>query len=145
MPAEICSFVRRTGVMTEVACAIIMRGEEVLITQRSETMPHPLCWEFPGGKLKPGESPEKCIIREIREELHATISVDRLLPTVIHSYGDQVIKLIPFICKLKSGTPELQQHRAYQWIRRGDVGKFKILEADLKIIDRMNGTWNASF
>jgi 8-oxo-dGTP diphosphatase len=101
-----------------------------------------LCWEFPGGKLKPGESPEKCIIREIREELHATISVDRLLPTVIHSYGDQVIKLIPFICKLKSGTPELQQHRDFRWIKRADVGKYKILEADLKIIAHMNGCWD---
>jgi len=127
--------------MTEVACAIIMRGEEVLIAQRSEKMPHPLYWEFPGGKLKPGESPEKCIIREISEELHASISVDRLLPTVVHSYGNQAIKLIPFICTLKSGAVELQQHKSYKWIRRQEVDRFLILDADLKIIDRMNGQW----
>lgn len=131
--------------MIEVACAIIMRDEEVLITQRSETMPHPLCWEFPGGKLKPGESPEKCIIREIREELHATVKVDRLLPSVIHSYGKEVIKLIPFICTLKSDAFELQQHKSYKWIRKQEVDQFPILDADLKIIDRMNGQWNDSF
>lgn len=128
--------------MTEVACAIIMRGEEVLITQRSENMPHPLQWEFPGGKLRPGESPEKCIIREIREELHAAISVDRLLPSVIHSYGDRTIKLIPFVCSLKSDTLELQQHKAFRWISKHQVNQFPILDADLKIIERMNGQWN---
>lgn len=127
--------------MTEVACAIIMRGEEVLIAQRSKTMPHPLQWEFPGGKLKPGESPEKCIIREIREELQATISVERLLPSVIHSYGDRTIKLIPFICKLKSEALEIRQHKALKWIRKHEVGKFSILEADMKIIERLNGQW----
>lgn len=127
--------------MTEVACAIIMRGEEVLITQRGKNMPHPLQWEFPGGKLKPGESPEKCIIREIREELNAAISVDRLLPSVIHSYGGQTIKLIPFICTLKSDALELQQHRAFRWIRRHEAEQFPMLDADLKIIERMNGQW----
>jgi len=131
--------------MIEVACAIIMRDEEVLITQRSETMPHPLYWEFPGGKLKPGESPEKCIIREIHEELHAAIKVDRLLPTVVHNYGKDLIKLIPFICTLKSGAVELQQHKSYRWIRRQEVDQYPILDADLKIIDRMNGQWNEAF
>lgn len=127
--------------MTEVACAIIIRGEKVLITQRSEDMPHPLLWEFPGGKLKPGESPEKCIIREIREELHAAISVDRLLPSVIHSYQGQTIKLIPFVCSLKSSTMELEQHKAFRWVGKNEVGQFQLLEADLKIIERMNGHW----
>ncbi len=131
--------------MIEVACAIIMRDEEVLITQRSETMPHPLYWEFPGGKLKPGESPEKCIIREIHEELHAAIKVDRLLPTVVHNYGKDLIKLIPFICTLKSGAVELQQHKSYRWIRRQEVDQYPILDADLKIIDCMNGQWNEAF
>ena len=54
--------------MTEVTCAIILRDRHVLITQRSEQMPHPLKWEFPGGKVKEGESVEECIRREIREE-----------------------------------------------------------------------------
>ena len=55
--------------MTEVTCAIIIKAERVLITQRSENMPHPLKWEFPGGKVKAGESPGYCIKREIFEEL----------------------------------------------------------------------------
>jgi 8-oxo-dGTP diphosphatase len=131
--------------MIEVACAIIMRGKEVLITQRSEQMPHPLYWEFPGGKLKPGESPEKCIVREIREELHVNIKVDRLLPSVIQSYENQTIKLIPFICTLKSETIELQQHKSYKWIRRQEVDQFPILEADMKILERMNGHWTEAF
>ena len=127
--------------MTEVTCAIIKRGDEVLITQRSESMPHPLEWEFPGGKLKPGESTEKCIIREIAEELNVEIKVEQLLRSVIHNYSDQTIKLIPFVCSLKTGNIELQQHKAYKWIRKDEVDHYKFLEADIKIIERFNGQW----
>ena len=65
--------------MIEVACAIIIEKEKVLVTQRSESMPHALKWEFPGGKVKEGETPESCIGREIKEELGLEIRVDRLL------------------------------------------------------------------
>jgi len=64
--------------MTEVACALIKRGDEFLITQRSEKMSHPLAWEFPGGKLFPGESPERGLKREIYEELKIRISGTRI-------------------------------------------------------------------
>lgn len=72
--------------MTEVACALIKKGDEFLITQRSEEMSHPLEWEFPGGKLFPGESPERGLIREIKEELNVKIEVEQLLPSVTHDY-----------------------------------------------------------
>ena len=127
--------------MIEVTCAIIMKDDRVLIAQRSATMSHPLQWEFPGGKLKPGESPLKCVVREIREELNVEIDVDQLLPSVIHSYENGEIKLIPFICTLESEEIRLQQHSDYQWIRKIDVCAFDILEADREVIARMNGQW----
>lgn len=127
--------------MIEVTCAIIMKGDQVLIAQRSEVMSHPLQWEFPGGKLKPGESPLKGIIREIREELKADIDVEQLLPSVVHAYGYDEIKLIPFICTLESDEINLQQHKACRWIRKNEIGDYDILEADLAVIERMNGQW----
>jgi 8-oxo-dGTP diphosphatase len=127
--------------MIEVTCAIIMKDDQVLIAQRSETMSHPLQWEFPGGKLKPGESPLKCVVREIREEMNVEIDVDQLLPSVIHRYENGEIKLIPFICTLESEEIRLLEHKDYRWIRKSELGAYDVLEADLAVIAKMNGQW----
>ena len=118
----------------EVTCALIMDGEQVLVTQRSEQMPHPWKWEFPGGKLKSGETPERCIVREIKEELGIEISVWELLPSVKHSYGKEMIKLIPFICHWEDGEIQLSEHCSYQWVRIHDLETLDWLEADLEVI-----------
>lgn len=118
----------------EVTCALIMDGEQVLVTQRSEQMPHPLKWEFPGGKLLSGEIPERCIVREIGEELGIGISVRELLPSVKHSYGREIIKLIPFICQWVDGEIQLAEHRAYQWVHLNELELLDWLEADLEIV-----------
>jgi 8-oxo-dGTP diphosphatase len=127
--------------MIEVTCAIIMKGDRVLIAQRSEEMSHPLQWEFPGGKLKPGESPLRCVVREIREELNAEIEVEQLLPSVVHEYDNKEVKLIPFICTLESEKISLQQHRDYRWISKSEIDAYDILEADREVIAKMNGQW----
>lgn len=127
--------------MIEVACALIKRGDEFLITRRSEEMTHPLEWEFPGGKLHPGESPERGLIREIMEELNVKIKVEQLLPTVIHDYGVQRIKLIPFICSIVSGDIEPTEHKEIRWIRKSELTKHSMLAADLVIVERLNGHW----
>ena len=118
----------------EVACAIIMDGEHVLLTQRSEQMPHPLKWEFPGGKLNSGETPECCIVREIREELGIEIFVWELLPTVKHSYAKEVIKLIPFICHWKEGEIQLAEHHSSQWVHLSELEQVDWLEADIEVM-----------
>lgn len=127
--------------MIEVTCAIIMDEDKVLIAQRSNDMAHAMKWEFPGGKLKSGESPERGVIREIREELGAEISVDGLLPSVTYDYETHSIKLIPFICSLDSGEVTLKQHADFRWISKSEVTQYDILEADLLVIDTLNGQW----
>jgi len=127
--------------MTEVACALIKKGDEFLITQRSEGMPHPLEWEFPGGKLFPGESPERGLIREIKEELKVKIKVEQLLPSVTHDYGSQRIKLIPFICSIESGDIDPTEHKEVKWIKKSELNNYSLLAADLVIVDRLNGQW----
>jgi 8-oxo-dGTP diphosphatase len=118
----------------EVTCALIMDGEQVLVTQRSEQMPHPLKWEFPGGKLHSGETPESCIVREIREELGIEISVWELLPTVKHTYGREIIKLIPFVCRWVNGEIQAAEHCAYQWVHLDELETLDWLEADLEVV-----------
>lgn len=119
----------------EVTCALIMNGEKVLVTQRSEEMPHPLKWEFPGGKLHRGETPERCVKREIREELGIGIYVWELLPSVKHSYGRESIKLIPFVCQWVEGEIELAEHLSYQWVRLHELDQLDWLEADLEVVE----------
>ena len=120
--------------LTEVSCAVIMDGDRVLVTRRSEHMPHPLKWEFPGGKLKPGETPEGCLIREIREELGVEISVIKLLPSVRYRYSDSLIKLIPFVCTIREGNIELKEHLDYYWVPRSQLESLDWLEADIEVL-----------
>ncbi len=120
--------------LIEVSCALIMDGDRVLVTQRSELMPHPLKWEFPGGKLKAGETPEGCIVREIREELDVEISVIQLLPSVKHEYSDSAIKLIPFVCTIRKGEIHLSQHRTYRWVHDSELDEIDWLEADVEVL-----------
>ena len=122
----------------EVTCAIILDGEMVLVTQRNDNMPHPLKWEFPGGKLKPGETPEGCIIREIREELGVEISVRQLLPSVKHTYSNHTIKLIPFVCWIRQGDITLLEHRLYRWVHRSELVQIDWLEADVEVVALLN-------
>ena len=124
--------------LIEVSCAVIKDEESVLATQRSELMPHPLKWEFPGGKLKTGETPEACIIREIWEELGVEISVIQLLPSVRHSYSDSTIKLIPFVCTIRTGGIDLREHRSYRWVHRSELDEIDWLEADVKVVDQLH-------
>lgn len=123
--------------LTEVSCAVIMDGERVLLTLRDEHMRHPLKWEFPGGKLQPGETPEGCLIREIREELGVEIAVVKLLPSVKHRYSDIWIKLIPFVCTIRKGDISLSEHRHSQWVHRSELNQMDLLEADLKVVEVM--------
>lgn len=127
--------------MIEVTCAIIRNGDRVLIAQRGEQMAHPLMWEFPGGKVYIGESPERCLKREIREELNIEIEVERLLPSVIYDYGFQQVKLIPFVCSIKEGEIRLTEHNDWRWIRLNELKDVQLLEADLVLVERMNGKW----
>jgi 8-oxo-dGTP diphosphatase len=119
--------------MIEVTCAIIVENGRVLATRRSERMPHPLKWEFPGGKLKDGESPERCIVREIREELGVEVEVRQVLRPVTHHYQEQSIKLIPIICQIFEGIISLTEHMEYRWLAPAKLDDVDWLEADVEV------------
>ncbi|MCK5136133.1 MAG: 8-oxo-dGTP diphosphatase MutT [Bacteroidales bacterium] len=131
--------------MTEVTCAIIIQKERVLVTQRSEQMPHALKWEFPGGKVKKGETPESCIRREIREELGIEIEVDQLLPSVRHAYDTHSIKLIPFICKKMKGEITLSEHNSYRWVPIIELEEMDWLDADVEVVNALKSKLTGGF
>ena len=123
--------------MIEVTCAIIIEKEQILVTQRSESMPHPLKWEFPGGKLKEGESAENCIKREIREELGLEIRVDQLLRATVYSYDTHTIKLIPFRCTIVNGSVSPAEHRSFRWVPIKELAELDWLEADVEVVRQL--------
>ncbi|MCE5346455.1 MAG: (deoxy)nucleoside triphosphate pyrophosphohydrolase [Bacteroidales bacterium] len=118
--------------MIEVTCAIIRNEDyEVLVVQRGEATDHPLKWEFPGGKIIPGETDEDCIIREVEEELSMEIVICERLPYVEYDYKIKQIRLIPFICDTLDELPLLTEHLAYKWVLPEDLGSVDFSEADV--------------
>ena len=89
--------------------------------------------------MRVGESPEKCIRREIREELNLEINVEQLLPSVTYYYEHDPVKLIPFVCTIAGGEPRLSEHRDMRWMTRRELDSVDLLEADIQLIERLNG------
>ncbi len=131
--------------MIDVTCAIIRNDEDdILVVQRGEKSDHPLKWEFPGGKIDPGETAEESVIREISEELSMDIVISSNLEPVEYDYGKKVINLIPFICDTLDDLPLLSEHVAYRWIRTNDLLKVDFCEADLIVAERYMGSFSMS-
>jgi len=117
-----------------VACAIIELGGKVLCTQRNESMSLPLKWEFPGGKINDGESPEKCLKRELIEELGVEIAVGQSLTTTTHHYPSFSVTLYPFICEIISGEITPHEHSAMVWLPVEELQTLDWAEADWPVI-----------
>jgi len=121
--------------MIKVTCAIIRNEEnKVLVVQRGEKKDHPFKWEFPGGKLKKGETDEECIIREIREELSMEIVICRRLDPVEHNYGQIKISLIPFVCDTLDEMPVLSEHIDFKWLPAEKLDSVDFTKADLYVV-----------
>ncbi len=118
-----------------VACAIIELGGKVLCTQRSESMSLPLKWEFPGGKINDGESPQECLKRELAEELGIEVTIGAPLTVSTHHYPAFSVTLYPFICKIASGEIVLHEHAAMAWVSPEELHKLDWAEADLTVIE----------
>ena len=120
--------------MIQVTCAIILKEDKVLVTQRSEHMTHPLKWEFPGGKIHKEESEEDCIKREIREELNIDIQILSKLSSQKFDFGDIQINLIPFVAGYLDGDIQLLEHKDYKWLNRKDLESVDWVPADVLVL-----------
>jgi 8-oxo-dGTP diphosphatase len=117
-----------------VTCAIIEQDGLVLAARRSRTMRMPLKWEFPGGKIEPGESPEACLHRELMEEMELYVSVKRAMPPSTHEYPAFTVTLHPFVCGILSGEMTLNEHHAVAWLKPEELPALDWVEADRAVV-----------
>jgi len=120
-----------------VACAIIQQDGLILATQRSATMSLALKWEFPGGKLEAGESPQVCLLRELNEELGVSVTIGQELPPHTHSYPSFAVTLYPFLCHQLRGSIILHEHNDARWLTPSDLQQLDWAEADLPLIQTL--------
>jgi 8-oxo-dGTP diphosphatase len=120
----------------EVAAAIIIKDRKVYATQRGYGEWQGW-WEFPGGKIEPGEQPQDALKREIMEELNAEIEVGQLLDTIEWDYSAFHLTMHCFICKMKSEHLQLNEHNDAAWLTKDTLGSVKWLPADLTILEKI--------
>ncbi len=114
------------------------RGQ-ILIDRRKASGLHGGLWEFPGGKIEPGETVEACIQREIWEELGIVIEVKEHLITVEHSYTDFRVSLMVHHCRHLAGEPQLLGCDEVRWVSWDRLEQFSFPEANFKIIEALKG------
>ena len=124
--------------MIDVTAAILTQAGRVLIARRKPGASQAGMWEFPGGKVRPGETPEECLKREIREELGLDIAVGKFLGESIHAYADQHIRLRAYYARIEAGTPVLNDHAAVAWVRFDELGRFTFCAADMPFVRMLN-------
>ena len=121
----------------EVVAAILHRDGAYFATQRGygefEGM-----WEFPGGKIEPGESREVALKREIQEELGVDIAIENLLCTTEYAYSSFHLTMHCYLCSIASGEIELREHKSARWLRPEELGSVEWLPADKDAISRLN-------
>ena len=116
-----------------VVAAIIIENDKVFATQRGYGE-FKDGWEFPGGKIEPGETPEEAIVREIKEELDTEVEVIELLDPVEYDYPNFHLSMGCFICKIKSGDLVLKEHEAAKWLTKDTLGSLEWLPADMGLV-----------
>lgn len=120
----------------EVAAAIITHSGRIFATQRGYGE-FKDGWEFPGGKMEPGETPQQALVREIQEELDTEIEVGELVETVEYDYPGFHLTMHCFLCTVRSGALVLKEHEAARWLTREELNDVDWLPADVKAVEKL--------
>ena len=121
----------------DVVAARIWDGERFLLTQRPAHKARGLLWEFPGGKVEPGESREAALVRECREELGIEITVKAAAAAVQHTYPELTIQLTLFDSLIRQGRPQLLEHEDFRWVTLEECTDYDLCPADRELLEQM--------
>ena len=127
-----------TQSVIEVVGAIIKDGGRYLVGQRAAHKTQGGLWEFMGGKIEPGETPEKALARECREELALEIEGARIIDSVIHEYPEKTIRLTLLECRPKAGSvPQALEHQSIRWVTPEEMRTMTFCPADAELLPRL--------
>lgn len=125
--------------MMLVTAAIIINNGLILISQRANNQKLAGKWEFPGGKIEPGEIPEECLKREIKEELGINIEVDEFFDKSVYRYDTGEIKLLAYKAQWIEGEYKLTAHSQMKWVEPCELENYDFAPADIPFIKRLKG------
>lgn len=120
--------------MLDVTAAVIVSEGKLLICRRPAGKRQALLWEFPGGKIEPGETAEQCLLRECREELDIRLRIHRKLTELIFPYPEGDVRLQFFQCGLLSAPPRRKEHAALAWAAPEELGRYAFCPADARML-----------
>jgi len=121
-----------------VVAALIARRGRVLLSQRRADQSFPLAWEFPGGKVEAGETPEEALVREIDEELGCTVRVGSIVELIFHAYPDFDLVMPIYRATVLEGVPRARDVEAIAWVPLGQILEEKMPPADLPFARRLS-------
>ena len=123
--------------MKIVVAAIMQRNGKVLIARRAPDQPLAGQWEFPGGKMEPGESPKECLARELKEELDLEVAIGDFFSETTYTYSTGTVRLLTYLVKVEDKNIESKVHDALAWVEPEGIGNYDILPADLPIVEEL--------
>ncbi|MDO5116247.1 MAG: (deoxy)nucleoside triphosphate pyrophosphohydrolase [Synergistaceae bacterium] len=123
---------------TEVVAALIRDGKSFMICRRPAGKARALLWEFPGGKVEPGERKEEALIRECREELGITVSVAEPFMELTHEYPDISVRLTLFNATIAEGEPQMLEHSDIRWIEAAEIPRYDFCPTDREILKKLS-------
>lgn len=124
--------------MVEVAAVILEnQNGEILVARRKTGKKLAGFWEFPGGKIEPGESPRECLVRELQEEMNLVIEIGDYVGEHIHEYEEGPIRLVAYKGKIVGGEIKLKDHDHYLWLSPRDLEKENLAPADVFFIEKL--------
>ena len=121
----------------EVVCAVIAKNDKIFWCQRGSKRECAFKWEFPGGKIEPGETKEEALLREIKEELNCNINIEKFITTINHEYNTFLLTMHVYLCSLKDSEPILLEHKSSVWCDKDKLNELDFAEADYKFLDKI--------
>lgn len=120
-----------------VVGAVLLRDGLILAARRGDHMSLAGMWEFPGGKIEAGETPQEALRRELEEELLCRAEIGEHVETTEHEYDFGVVILTTFFCSLIGGEPQLTEHAEIKWLPASELGELEWAPADIPAVDRL--------
>ncbi|MEI5991704.1 hypothetical protein A5881_003241 [Enterococcus termitis] len=119
----------------KVVGAVIEKNGKILCAQRGQDKSLAGLWEFPGGKIEQGETPQQALEREIKEELLCEVLIKNKITTISYEYDFGIVELTTFFCELIKGEPKLTEHENIKWLKTSELSILEWAPADIPTVD----------